>query len=1511
MKISIKHQIELIHRLTMSKFLRLYLGLAILFSSFTVAAQAPEGINYQAVARDLNGNSLSNTMITVRFGILSGSANGTLEYEEEYLMVTTNDFGLFNLVIGGGVNTNNGIRADFSEIDWGSNAHFLRVEVNNEVLSNTQLISVPYALYAKRSGNQFKAGPGIEILNNDSILNIGDLSDTNELQNLFVNAAQDSILINPGSGIAVSDLILPDDQQLNLSNDTLFLTGDNPSSVPLLPILGLDSLSAIDDTTLRAFYANGNSFDIVLRGADTSNVNELVDSLVLNNATLELYQQGGLQAAIDLDTLGNGKRDSLIDALSRLEVRLVADSARVTDSITDIRADLDLHLNNDRDTSVTNELINSILLNGTVLEIADSGGTFLTDLSSLIGTDNQNLRLNLGRDSILIDRGNGLSIAFILDSLVSLEGKFVADSTAKADSIALLRSGLDSLTVRYLNDSTSNADSLAALRAELNLINVVFQDTSEINELVNSFTLSGTDLTLIDSGGTYTVDLSVLPSINTDDQNLSLNAAQDSILIEDGSGVSIAFILDSLSAQRADIDQNQLDIDENQDSLALLRLDVNQNRTNIGINTDSLVAHRTDINQNRTDIGVNADSLVVHRIDINQNRSDISIVNDTLAVHRTDININRDTLEDIRGEFNQLRGRYLNDSTANADSLADQRAEFNQLRIRYLADSTANTDSLIAHRIDINSNRDTLVDIRGEFNQLRVRYLNDSTANADSLADQRAEFNQLRIRYLADSTANADSLADQRVEFNQLRVRYLNDSTANADSLADQRAEFNQLRIRYLADSTANTDSLIAHRIDINSNRDTLVDIRGEFNQLRVRYLNDSTANADSLADQRAEFNQLRIRYLADSTANADSLADQRAEFNQLRVRYLNDSTANADSLADQRAEFNQLRIRYLADSTANADSLADQRAEFNQLRVRYLNDSTANADSLADQRAEFNQLRIRYLADSTANTDSLIAHRIDINSNRDTLVDIRGEFNQLRGRYLNDSTANADSLADQRAEFNQLRIRYLADSTANTDSLIAHRIDINSNRDTLVDIRGEFNQLRGRYLNDSTANADSLANHRIDINLNRTNLSSLEGRYLSDSTLNADTLAAHRTDINLNRSDINDNRDSLVVHRTDINQNRTDIGIINDTLPVLRTDINFNRRELDSLQVRFAADSTNNADSLVAIRSDLNQHIALDNDTSASNEVNASVVLNGTDLEVTDAAGTIITDLSPLTAPDVVVDGSSALRLAYWKNIDTLSFFDDFYLDTANLRIGLGTTTPDSKFHLAEDIDAGFVEFRIENLNAQDGSQIVFEESGQGNNFTLRYRSTSAGAGNWFQILGDQETVVGLIVERDRGDVGIGIPIDTDPEAKLEVAGAVKVEAAGLTPVEGMIQYVGSDFQGYDGTQWRSFIDTATCPAGMTNINGRICMETNERAAASWFQAATDCVTDGYKLPNRAEWYGAASNAGLINETGNWEWVDNTDINNVGKVGNTTLQSYATDNPTNTEAFRCMLYLK
>ena len=85
------------------------------FSSFSLLAQAPDGINYQAVARDNNGNVLDNRLISVRFGILATSPTGTLLHEEEHSLITTNDFGLFNLVIGRGTRIG-GTAANFAGI---------------------------------------------------------------------------------------------------------------------------------------------------------------------------------------------------------------------------------------------------------------------------------------------------------------------------------------------------------------------------------------------------------------------------------------------------------------------------------------------------------------------------------------------------------------------------------------------------------------------------------------------------------------------------------------------------------------------------------------------------------------------------------------------------------------------------------------------------------------------------------------------------------------------------------------------------------------------------------------------------------------------------------------------------------------------------------------------------------------------------------------------------------------------------------------------------------------------------------------------------------------------------------------------------------------------------------------------------------------------------------------------------------------------------------------------------
>ncbi|MGC9343092.1 MAG: hypothetical protein ACP5E3_10350, partial [Bacteroidales bacterium] len=92
------------------------------------AQHIPLGINYQAIARDNAGNELKSTNLSVRLSIISGSADGNAVYSETH-SVTTDPFGLFNLVIGQG-SYYAGAVSDFKDINWGEASHFLKVEVN-------------------------------------------------------------------------------------------------------------------------------------------------------------------------------------------------------------------------------------------------------------------------------------------------------------------------------------------------------------------------------------------------------------------------------------------------------------------------------------------------------------------------------------------------------------------------------------------------------------------------------------------------------------------------------------------------------------------------------------------------------------------------------------------------------------------------------------------------------------------------------------------------------------------------------------------------------------------------------------------------------------------------------------------------------------------------------------------------------------------------------------------------------------------------------------------------------------------------------------------------------------------------------------------------------------------------------------------------------------------------------------------------------------------------------------
>lgn len=141
--------------------LNYFLFVGIWFASLCFThAQSPQGLNYQAVARDAAGNELINKSLAVQIAIHQSNATGTIVYSENHL-VNTNPFGLFTLVIGS-VDT-----TIFATINWASGPYFLEILLDTSATSTnfvsmgtTQFMSVPYALYAKVSGNGPQGLPG-------------------------------------------------------------------------------------------------------------------------------------------------------------------------------------------------------------------------------------------------------------------------------------------------------------------------------------------------------------------------------------------------------------------------------------------------------------------------------------------------------------------------------------------------------------------------------------------------------------------------------------------------------------------------------------------------------------------------------------------------------------------------------------------------------------------------------------------------------------------------------------------------------------------------------------------------------------------------------------------------------------------------------------------------------------------------------------------------------------------------------------------------------------------------------------------------------------------------------------------------------------------------------------------------------------------------------------------------------------------------------------------------------
>jgi uncharacterized protein (TIGR02145 family) len=159
--------------------------MALSLLSLSIFAQAPTGFNFQGVALTASGTPVLTKKISLRLSLLEGSATGTLRYQELH-GVNTDAYGQFTVVVGSG----QPVTGKFSDLQWSKVAYFLKSEIDVDGATNfvnvgtSQLMSVPYALYATTSG--------AASVNVDSILN--------ELKSIKLVQKGDSIILNNNRG---------------------------------------------------------------------------------------------------------------------------------------------------------------------------------------------------------------------------------------------------------------------------------------------------------------------------------------------------------------------------------------------------------------------------------------------------------------------------------------------------------------------------------------------------------------------------------------------------------------------------------------------------------------------------------------------------------------------------------------------------------------------------------------------------------------------------------------------------------------------------------------------------------------------------------------------------------------------------------------------------------------------------------------------------------------------------------------------------------------------------------------------------------------------------------------------------------------------------------------------------------------------------------------------------------------------------------------------------------------
>ncbi|GIV33267.1 MAG: hypothetical protein KatS3mg031_0802 [Chitinophagales bacterium] len=284
---------------TISRFL---LPVLCLFT-FSLYAQVPQGFKYQGVARNETGQPYRSRNINLRISIIDSSSGGVQVYQEVH-KTATNEFGLYAITIGRGIQPS-GL---FDAIPWQTGNKWMRVEIDPNAgsdftfMGQSELVSVPYALMALTAVNSddADADPGNELITDvafNTATGILTIKDNGNIWTADLSSLA-HVPLTPGSGISINGNIISNTGDLDATNELNTGFSFNPATKELsLSDAGNTftvDLSSLGGTSLSAGTGIDISAGIITNTGDLSTANELITdfSFDSSNGMLSITEAG-------------------------------------------------------------------------------------------------------------------------------------------------------------------------------------------------------------------------------------------------------------------------------------------------------------------------------------------------------------------------------------------------------------------------------------------------------------------------------------------------------------------------------------------------------------------------------------------------------------------------------------------------------------------------------------------------------------------------------------------------------------------------------------------------------------------------------------------------------------------------------------------------------------------------------------------------------------------------------------------------------------------------------------------------------------------------------------------------------------------------------------------------------------------------------------------------------------------------------------------------------------------